>query len=596
MRILPDKYHKAYKLIREDAGQDPVLVFVSTAECDSVSALKILLQIFDSDSICYSVFPVSGYEDLQSKCDKATAETDGKRAIVLVNCGGTEDVNELLNLKAEHRVYVIDSHRPLNLANAHAGNEKVLVFTDEAEEREQEYPEAEGASDSDSDSGMSDSDEEEEEDEEGDENEPPSQRQRTGEGGERAPPKRATHRQRRLARKEKARARFEYYNRGAYFGKAAGCLMYDIGHQLSKDGGEALWLAIVSLTDQYVHQRVTQERYTAGVFELEQRVNALNSSTGEGESTVQLEGGAEVKLDEHMRIKAEEEFRFMLLRHWSLYEAMLHSPYIAAVLRTWKDAGRKNLELLLAKIGLPLAQCRQKFTHMKPHLKEQMTQKMCDIAPQFGLADIKFWTFRRLHGYKHHISASDVVYGVTALLEDPENDDVHASFWRALSALSYGGWSHLMHGVDLSMRLQRIIIEQGGLSLAKKSVISGNRFRSLNMGESGFSDSHNLLSHPLALCKLGAFIMDANRHLGNSSKPTVIVAPSKDAMALVVGVTSRPRAEDGKGNRFGLSFRRVAEEISAEFRHDGFDTAVIEVNKSDVQRFLDKLQSDLDAC
>lgn len=45
------------------------------------------------------------------------------------------------------------------------------------------------------------------------------------------------------------------------------------------------WLAFVALTDQFVHGRLTSERYQAGVMELEQRINssgnldAVNSVT-----------------------------------------------------------------------------------------------------------------------------------------------------------------------------------------------------------------------------------------------------------------------------------------------------------------------------
>ena len=46
-----------------------------------------------------------------------------------------------------------------------------------------------------------------------------------------------------------------------------------------------------------------------------------------------------------------EEFRFMMLRHWSLYEAMLHSGYVATRLQTWREVGRQSLHSLLAHLG-----------------------------------------------------------------------------------------------------------------------------------------------------------------------------------------------------------------------------------------------------
>ena len=52
-----------------------------------------------------------------------------------------------------------------------------------------------------------------------------------------------------------------------------------------------------------------------------------------------------------------EDFRFALLRHWSLYEAMLHSTYVAVRLQTWTDHGRRRLQELLARMGFLLAEC-----------------------------------------------------------------------------------------------------------------------------------------------------------------------------------------------------------------------------------------------
>ena len=52
-----------------------------------------------------------------------------------------------------------------------------------------------------------------------------------------------------------------------------------------------------------------------------------------------------------------EDFRFALLRHWSLYEAMLHSSYVAVRLQTWTDHGRRRLQELLARMGFLLTEC-----------------------------------------------------------------------------------------------------------------------------------------------------------------------------------------------------------------------------------------------
>jgi cell division control protein 45 len=42
----------------------------------------------------------------------------------MLNCGGVLDVGEFFNLNEDHKVYVVDSRRPVNLVNAF-GNAQV---------------------------------------------------------------------------------------------------------------------------------------------------------------------------------------------------------------------------------------------------------------------------------------------------------------------------------------------------------------------------------------------------------------------------------------------------------------------------------------
>lgn len=48
-----------------------------------------------------------------------------------------------------------------------------------------------------------------------------------------------------------------------------------------------------------------------------------------------------------LSVRAAEE----LFQHWTLYDAMYHSSYVAGKLGIWKERGRKRLTGLLAKMG-----------------------------------------------------------------------------------------------------------------------------------------------------------------------------------------------------------------------------------------------------
>ncbi len=54
-----------------------------------------------------------------------------------------------------------------------------------------------------------------------------------------------------------------------------------------------------------------------------------------------------------------DDFRFGLARHWTLYDAMMHSAFVAVRMQTWHDKGRRQLEELLAKMGFKLKECKQ---------------------------------------------------------------------------------------------------------------------------------------------------------------------------------------------------------------------------------------------
>ncbi len=54
--------------------------------------------------------------------------------------------------------------------------------------------------------------------------------------------------------------------------------------------------------------------------------------------------------------------RLALLRHWTLYEALLYANYVAVRMHTYNDAGRVKLEDLLVNMGVPLAQSKHSYS------------------------------------------------------------------------------------------------------------------------------------------------------------------------------------------------------------------------------------------
>ena len=180
-----------------------------------------------------------------------------------------------------------------------------------------------------------------------------------------------------------------------------------------------------------MHQRTSHEDYMRTVIEYERRVAQSSQEPGSSQGD---QHGANLGTK---RIQYKEDCHLVMLQHWSLADALFNSPYVATRLRTWKESGREKIELMLAKMGFPLSECQQHWTHMSPKLKQKLSAKLQECAPQFGLVNFQFASFQREDGYTS-VSSTDMVHAITALLEvgfySPTEDAGSACCPRSCSA------------------------------------------------------------------------------------------------------------------------------------------------------------------
>lgn len=117
--------------------------------------------------------------------------------------------------------------------------------------------------------------------------------------------------------------------------------IYLLATVLERADNDLLWLAILGITSQYVASRVDRGRYESHHEIFLDEVARLNHEAV----------GVRVPNPDDRSIARSDELRFMLFRHWNLYDAMLHSGYVAGRMGIWKEKGRKKLQGLLAKMG-----------------------------------------------------------------------------------------------------------------------------------------------------------------------------------------------------------------------------------------------------
>ena len=117
--------------------------------------------------------------------------------------------------------------------------------------------------------------------------------------------------------------------------------VYLLATVLERADNDLLWLAILGLTYQYVSSRINRDRYEAyhGLF-LDEVVRLNHEQIHR-----------KMPNPDDRSIAKSEELRFTLFRHWNLYDAMLHSGYVAGRMGIWKEKGKKRLQGLLAKMG-----------------------------------------------------------------------------------------------------------------------------------------------------------------------------------------------------------------------------------------------------
>lgn len=359
---------------------------------------------------------------------------------------------------------------------------------------------------------------------------------------------------RKLRRKNEA-VIAEYYSQGTWYGEPISGLLYSLAADLGREDNDLLWLAIVGVCSGEIYGRTISTgppRLTAGGWGADNRegqirgilrdevrrlnppeLNAPNSGTSNGHTFTSLQTTAKSPNDTAIRISPE--YRFMLIRHWSLYDSMLHSSYLGTKLHIWSDHGKKRLHKLLAKMGFSLSQCKQNYTHMDMDLKRTLKEKLERYAPLYGLEGVVKEGFVRCWGWRGCLSAVDVGYVVGGILEvgkgrkslpqqqhkdssstediseaagkleeEKEADEWIGNFWDAYDALE--DIEALKRALPTAMNLHRAILRTGTALIEKREIKHLKAFRLAVLKE---GPDLAIFTHPNALSKLGLWISEA---------------------------------------------------------------------------------------
>ena len=383
-----------------------------------------------------------------------------------------------------------------------------------------------------------------------------------------------------------------YYNSGAAYSEPISSILYSLSGELGRDDNNILWHAIVGISSLELYGRsltgvgistssdaggsagwggLKGEGLRRELRDEVRRLNPLDESDARreelrGEATGTIATTARSPNDHAIRVSPEP--RFLMIRHWSLYDSMLHSPYLGSRLHIWSEQGRKRLHKLLAKMGVSLSQCKQSYTHMDMELKRGLRQRLLTYAPQYSLDGLvppqsrtrEGWGFIRCWGWRGCFSALDVGVILGAILEVGKagidrtdggyRRDYHSRtvnnttedhaglleseewvhrFWEAYDALE--NVDALKQSLPLAQHLHRAIIRTGTTIIEKRQIRHLKAFRIAVVKE---GPDVALFTHPGALTKLALWVGEAvaeqertqRGEVGKGGKPTPLVMAS----------------------------------------------------------------------
>ncbi|KAL5017064.1 hypothetical protein ScPMuIL_006653 [Solemya velum] len=388
-----------------------VLVLVGF-DVDGLCACKILQYLFQCDQILYTIVPVVGKEDLE----RAFVEnSEGIKYVLMINCGANLDVVETLQPEDHVIFYICDSHRPVDIHNVYNAVQVKLLMNQEDLDEVPEYDSLFRDDESDDDSGN-----------DSDASEQSSKRRRFN---EEALDRR---REKRVWNENRNKILFSYTQFSSY-GTSAALTMFELAWKMSKDTNDLLWLAIIGVTDQYVHYKTPREKYIEDIMALQSHVSRHNRRTEDDENIISINC---------LKIVFDDELQLALYRHWSLFESLRHSVNMACKFKVWTQKGQKRLHEFLAEMGMPLSQCKQKYTAMDSSLRGNIKTMMQEHMTKYGLVaqDVVVPSFSAQYGYKNKLSANDVAYAAVAVLESIEKGKTSTdNFLGAVDVLQSNG-------------------------------------------------------------------------------------------------------------------------------------------------------------
>ncbi|XP_078045179.1 cell division cycle protein 45 [Augochlora pura] len=546
-----------YQSLRDDR-----CLLLVNFDVDAICACRILQLLFKNDTMIYTLVPVQGIQDMINAFEENCEEI---KNVIFINCGGTLDLVELLQPAESVIFYILDSHRPYDLCNVYSENQVRILGKPDEDDDIPEYNDI-----------FRDDSSDEDMDEDLDSEDSRSKRRRLNEEDIL---KKA---ERRKWAENRTTILFNY-TQYSYYGRSSAMTVFEMAWNMSKDNLDMVWWAIVGCTEQAILGKVETRLSVLEEGFLHSHVSRLTHKQGGEIENQQQQSTA--------RIIYEKDLLLALYRHWTVEASLKHSVPTAVSLKLWSVKGEQRLKQLLAEMGLPLAQSKQRFSAMDLTLRHEFRQMIEKLAGKYKVDTVIGTSFTLQYGYRFKYCASDIVYAMLALLESSTKDKLpQRCFLDALDCLSRTKKEILQTGIEKAKFMLSSIFKLAQNVLQMKQVRSAGSFLYVIIPE---ASDNQVFAHPHSLLMLAQFILKAYVDSTKSRRapewPLIVssVCSVETGSCLMVGIP--PVCEDQPRSLFGRAFEQAAKNTNCYIEADYFDTTILRLKIEERPKFMDAL-------
>lgn len=110
-----------------------------------------------------------------------------------------------------------------------------------------------------------------------------------------------------------------------------------------------------------------------------------------------------------------------LLKYWTLYNSLLNSKTTLPRIKSWHFSGQQNIKRLIAKLGVPLVDAKEKYEFLSPAFKETLKEKMLEIEDGQFSVDLLVTSFIYVLDNRSSFTSFDLAHIIEAVLNSRQD-------------------------------------------------------------------------------------------------------------------------------------------------------------------------------